>query len=761
MKNETQQIKERTAAMEAYFNEPRFNGIKRLYSPRQVVEQQGTIPTSYTVAQQSAAAFFKRLRELHQEKKQITTFGPYTPGQAVMMKRAGIEGIYLGGWATSAKGSADEDPGADLASYPLSQVPNEAAGIVRALIAADRNQHFQRMKMSEEQRKSTKTFDFRPFIIADADTGHGGDAHVRNLIRRFVEAGVTGYHIEDQKPGTKKCGHQGGKVLVSSDEQIKRINTARLQLDVMGVPGIIVARTDAEAASLLENISDERDQPFVLGATNLNAPSYKNAFLALQQCISELGASQIKGHELYQVGEEDRTAAREWILNAPFASLLTQLKDELISDDASRFEPAYDQISAEFVKFWEADAGVTTFRCAVANHIEECSKEGEEFGMCHQEWLQFAATASLSQARKKADEIGAHVKWDCDLARTPEGYYQAKGGIPFAIAKSLAVAPYADLLWMETKTADLEDARKFAEAIHEVYPDKMLAYNLSPSFNWDTTGMTEEEMSKFPSELGKLGFVFNFITYGGHQIDGLASDEFANSLQTEGMLALARVQRKLRLLDSPYKTPQSHVGGPRLDSALAASSGRTATTKAMGKGSTQFQHLKQTELPTTLLDQWIAEWSEFYKIKDKIQVKLRPHKPGSTVMELSLAVGEDKVANLVFTSVTDRNKRQILSIRDQNMFRENLRQKRLMTLMHLFIINRYQCDTVHYLTPTDDNAKQCEAMLKMELYAAFTDEIGQIIVADIATDQVRAYVNIEGRISRLIHKEQQTQLVDA
>lgn len=761
MKNETQQIQERTAAMEAYFNEPRFNGIKRLYSPRQVVEQQGTIPTSYTVAQKSAEAFFTRLRELHTEQKQITTFGPYTPSQAVMMKRAGIEGIYLGGWATSAKGSADEDPGADLASYPLSQVPNEAAGIVRALMAADRNQHFQRMKMSEEERKATKQFDFRPFIIADADTGHGGDAHVRNLIRRFVEAGVTGYHIEDQKPGTKKCGHQGGKVLVSSDEQIKRINTARLQLDVMGVPGIIVARTDAEAASLLENISDERDQPFVLGATNLDVPSYKNAFLALQQCLSELGASQIKGHELYQINEDDKKTAREWILNAPFASLLTKLKKELTSDDASLFEAAYDQVSAEFVKFWEAEAGVTTYRCAVANYIEECQKEGEEFDMCHQEWLQFAADASLNQARKKADELGIHVPWDCDLAKTPEGYYQAKGGIPFAIAKSLAVAPYADILWMETKTADLEDARKFADAIHEVYPDKMLAYNLSPSFNWDTTGMTEDEMSKFPSELGKMGFVFNFITYGGHQIDGLASDEFANSLQTEGMLALARVQRKLRLLDSPYKTPQSHVGGPRLDSALAASSGRTATTKAMGKGSTQFQHLKQTELPTTLLDQWIAEWSEFYKIKDDIQVKLRPHKPGSTVMELALSVGEEKVANMVFTSVTDRNKRQILSIRDQNMFREDLRQKRLMTLMHLFIINRYQCDTVHYLTPTDDNAKQCEAMLKMELYAAFTDEIGQIIVADIATDEVRAYVNIEGRISRLIHKEQQTQLVDA
>jgi isocitrate lyase len=753
MKNENQMITERTSEMEAYFNDPRFEGIKRLYSPRQVVEQQGTIQTDYTIARESAEAFFKRLREKHGDKKQITTFGPYTPSQAVMMKRAGIEGIYLGGWATSAKGSADEDPGADLASYPLSQVPNEAAGIVRALMAADRNQHFQRMKMSEEQRENTKSYDFRPFIIADADTGHGGDAHVRNLIRRFVEAGVTGYHIEDQKPGTKKCGHQGGKVLVSSDEQIKRVNTARLQLDVMGVPGIIVARTDAEAASLLENISDERDQPFVLGATNLAVPSYKNAFLALQEYLNDLGATQIKGHELYQVAQEDSFAALEWISNAPFTTRLTELKEALISDDASRFEPAYDQISAEFVKYWEEDAGVTTYRCAVANLLEELRKDGEEFEMCHQEWLKFAATASLSQARKKADELGVDVKWNCDLARTPEGYYQAKGGIPFAIAKSMAVAPYADILWMETKTADLEDARKFAEAIHKTYPDKMLAYNLSPSFNWDTTGMTEEEMSKFPEELGKLGFVFNFITYGGHQIDGLASDEFANSLQSEGMLALARVQRKLRLLDSPYKTPQSHVGGPRLDSALAASSGRTATTKAMGKGSTQFQHLKQIELPTTLLDDWIREWSEFNGITDKIKVNLRPYKPGSTVMELALISGDEKIANMVFASVADRNKRQILSIRDQNMFKSKLRKKRLMTLMHLFVINRYKCDTVHYLTPTADNAKQCDGMQKMGIYDTFTNEIGQIIVAKVSKDKVRNFLEKEGRIESFIQKK--------
>lgn len=247
------------AATQEWFDSARFKGIIRLYSARQVVEQRGTIAKDYTVAREAAAAFYDRLRQLFAAKKSITTFGPYSPGQGVTLKRMGIDGIYLGGWATSAKGSTTEDPGPDLASYPLSQVPDEAAAFVRALLTADRNQEFLRSRMTEKQRAATPAVDFRPFIIADADTGHGGDPHVRNLIRRFVEVGVPGYHIEDQRPGTKKCGHQGGKVLVSSDEQIKRLNAARFQLDVMGVPGIIVARTDAEAANLLDSRGDERN----------------------------------------------------------------------------------------------------------------------------------------------------------------------------------------------------------------------------------------------------------------------------------------------------------------------------------------------------------------------------------------------------------------------------------------------------------------------------------------------------------------------
>src|ERR1700723_625295 len=173
------------AEIRAWFSSERFRGIRRLHSAREVAEQRGRIRNDYTVARTAAEAFYARLRELFGQKKCITTFGPYSPGQAVAMKRAGIEGIYLGGWATSAKGSISEDPGPDLASYPLSQVPDEAAGLVRALLTADRNQQYLRLRMSDEQRERTPAVDYRPFIIADADTGPGGDPHVRNLIKRF------------------------------------------------------------------------------------------------------------------------------------------------------------------------------------------------------------------------------------------------------------------------------------------------------------------------------------------------------------------------------------------------------------------------------------------------------------------------------------------------------------------------------------------------------------------------------------------------
>ena len=181
---------------------------------------------------------------------------------------------------------------------------------MRALLTADRNQQYLRLRMTDAQRATTPAVDYRPFIIADADTGHGGDPHVRNLIRRFVEAGVPGYHIEDQRPGTKKCGHQGGKVLVPSDEQIKRLNTARFQLDIMRVPGIIVARTDAEAANLIDSRADERDQPFLLGATNLKIPSVQVLLPGHGAAASTTsGVKELNGHLLYALPDGEYAAA--------------------------------------------------------------------------------------------------------------------------------------------------------------------------------------------------------------------------------------------------------------------------------------------------------------------------------------------------------------------------------------------------------------------------------------------------------------------
>jgi isocitrate lyase len=722
-----------------WFASQRFDGITRLYSARQVVEQRGTISTDYTVARVAAEQFYERLRELFAERRQITTFGPYSPGQAVVLKRMGIEGIYLGGWATSAKGSITEDPGPDLASYPLSQVPDEAAPIVRALLTADRNQRFARSRLDEAQRDGSPEIDYRPFIIADADTGHGGDAHVRNLIRRFVEVGVPGYHIEDQKPGTKKCGHQAGKVLVGVDEQIKRLNAARFQLDVMNVPGLIVARTDAEAATFLEGRGDERDHPFILGATYADLPTYKVGYVTILRKLRELGVDDARGGLLFKISAEEYAEASAWLARTGVARMLELTTQAYQHADGPSAEELLESVETQYLDAWLAEANLTSYPLAVADVIESRTDDGESVGMSAAEWLGFANQTSVHAARSRARSMGIDISWDCEASKTPEGFYQVQGGIDYAIARSLAVAPFADILWMETKTADLADAGRFAEAIHAEFPAKMLAYNLSPSFNWDTTGMSDDEMRQFPEELGKLGFVFNFITYGGHQIDGMAAEDFATALQQDGMLALARLQRKIRLVESPYRTPQTLVGGPRSDAALMASSGGTAATKAMGQGSTQHQHLVQTEVPTKLLEEWLAMWTAYHQIHESLRVGLRPHTAGSELLELTLSnTSGDEVANVIFGVIADRRGRNILSVRDQNTFDSALRQKRLMTLNHLFLVHRYKIWAVHYVSPTDDNRYQAQKMKSHGLFSDVHDEVGHIIVADVNPEGVKA-----------------------
>jgi isocitrate lyase len=464
-------------------------------------------------------------------------------------------------------------------------------------------------------------------------------------------------------------------------------------------------------------------------------PTFRVGFLALLRALHGGGIEELTGYQLYSISDRELGAAEAWLATAGLTALFDGAFEHYRK--TGNADAALDKVFDKFVDVWQSEANVMTFREAVAEAIRFRASEGDKLAITEEEWLASSKDASMTDIYEKLRELGVQVVWDCEHSKTPDGYYQVRGGIDYAIAKSLAVAPYADVLWMETKTADLHDAKIFADAIHAKFPDRMLAYNLSPSFNWDSTGMSDDQMRRFPEELGKLGFVFNFITYGGHQIDGLASEEFATALRQDGMLALARLQRKFRLLESPYRTPQTLVGGPRADAALMSLSGRTATTKAMGKGSTQFQHTLQIELPPKVLKEWLDVWRKRHDVAGDLNVQLRPHSAGSHVLELSIFSGTEKAANVIFEPIHDRQGRSILSIRDQNTFDTKLRRKRLMTLAQLFLIHRYKADSVHYLTPSDDNHRQTEKMKARGFFSSVNEEVGKIIVADVAKERVK------------------------
>jgi isocitrate lyase len=422
-----------------------------------------------------------------------------------------------------------------------------------------------------------------------------------------------------------------------------------------------------------------------------------------------------------------------------------------------------DKVIGKLLDAWQEAAKLRTFAQAAAEALAFRSAEGASLDLTPEQWLDHTKRMSWYEAREMAEALGIEVEFDAERAKTPEGYYQVQGGLEYAIGKSLAAAPFADILWMETATANLHEAKEFADAIHAAFPGKMLAYNLSPSFNWDTTGMTDEQMKEFPKELGKLGFVFNFITYGGHQIDGMAAEEFAVALKNDGMLSLARLQRKLRLVESPYRTPQTLVGGPRLDAALAAASGRTATTKAMGKGSTQHQHLVQTEVPPKVLEDWLQIWAEQNGLPTGWKAKLRPVAAGSDFIELSIATAaKEKAGNVIFADVHDRRGHRLLSIRDMNTFDGSLRKKRLMTLAHIFLIHRYKTTHVHYLSPTEDNEHQALKLQRLGIFGDVNTEAGLIIVATVNQARINELLNPDRvALRNLIMKQDQPAAVVA
>ena len=416
-------------------NNPRWRGIERPYTAEDVLRLRGSVQIEHTLARLGA----ERLWELLQTEPYVNSLGAMTGNQAVQQVQAGLKAIYVSGWQVAADANNAGQMYPDQSLYPADSVPNLCRRINSALQRADQVHH------AEGKVAPGQTW-FAP-LVADAEAGFGGTLNAFELMKGMIEAGAACVHFEDQLSSAKKCGHLGGKVLVSTTEAIQKLVAARLAADVMGVPSLIMARTDADSAHLLTSDIDPRDRAF------------------------------------------------------------------------------------------------------------------------------------------------------CTGERMPEGFFRIRGGIESAIARGLAYAPYADLIWCETSHPDLEEAWQFAEAIHAKHPGKLLAYNCSPSFNW-RKHLDEATIASFQQELARMGYKYQFVTLAGFHALNLSMFELARGYKLAGMTAYSRLQEKEFSRETEYGYEavkhQRFVGTGYFDQVQQVISGGLASTMALA-GSTEAEQFGGTK----------------------------------------------------------------------------------------------------------------------------------------------------------------------